>query len=141
MPFVVMVAGPNGSGKTTFIEHLRGQGIDLGEYINPDDIAAELSGSYDERVGRAQQIADERRERCLAEGVSFSFETVMSHPSKIEFFAKATAEGFTLGLTKSSERDNAGTWTSSYRVLDGAPPWVRAIYDSIPPDGHLGAFA
>jgi predicted ABC-type ATPase len=44
MPFVAMIAGPNGSGKTTLIRRLQDQGVDLGQYINADDIAAyELS--------------------------------------------------------------------------------------------------
>jgi predicted ABC-type ATPase len=201
-----MVAGPNGSGKTTFIAHIRSQGIDLGEYINPDDIAAGLSGSYDDRVRQAQRLADESRERCLAAGVSFTFETVMSHLSKIEFLARAAAagfdsvlyfvstgdpalnvarvahrvargghdvprdkivsryeramallpvaltiadrafvyensgpEGFRLGLTKATERETGGTWRASYRLLDGAAPWIQAIYESIPPDGYVGS--
>jgi predicted ABC-type ATPase len=94
MPFVIMFAGPNGSGKTTLIQHIQGQGIDLGHYINADDIAATLSGGYDQRVREAQAIADQRRETCLRNGEDFSFETVMSHPSKVEFLARATAAGF-----------------------------------------------
>lgn len=94
MPFIAMVAGPNGSGKTTLIQYLRSQGVDLGEYVNADDIAAGLSGAYDVRVREAQAIADERRAAFLANGTSFTFETVMSHPSKVELFAQASAKGF-----------------------------------------------
>jgi predicted ABC-type ATPase len=36
---MTMVAGPNGSGKTTLTRHLAARGIDLGIYINADDIA------------------------------------------------------------------------------------------------------
>jgi predicted ABC-type ATPase len=39
-------------------------------------------------------IADFLHEELLACGVSFSFETVMSHPSKIQLFARARAEGY-----------------------------------------------
>ena len=80
-PFLLVVAGPNGSGKTTLTNFLRGAGQAFGEYINPDDIAIGLSGSYDARVREAQSIADAMRDACVGEGRSFSFETVMSHPS------------------------------------------------------------
>jgi squalene-hopene/tetraprenyl-beta-curcumene cyclase len=97
-PFLLMVAGPNGAGKTTLIDSLRAQNLDLGEHINPDDIAAGLEGSYESRVAEAQIIADRRREACIAGGRSFSFETVMSHPSKVEILHRARAAGFFVQL-------------------------------------------
>ena len=97
-PFVVIVAGPNGSGKTTLTTLLRQRGLDFGEYVNPDDIAVGLKGSYDARVREAQAIADEMRDECIAEGRSFSFETVMSHHSKIDIMLKARDAGFEVTL-------------------------------------------
>lgn len=96
----MVIAGPNGSGKTTLTRYLQARGIEFGEYINPDDIAASgnVQGSYDERVRAAQQIADERREDCIAVGRDFAFETVMSHPSKIEVMRRARAAGFHVTL-------------------------------------------
>ena len=41
-PFLVVVAGPNGSGKTTITDRFREAGIDLGQYINADEITLEL---------------------------------------------------------------------------------------------------
>src|SRR5262249_18694599 len=93
-----MVAGPNGAGKTTLVRWLRQRGIDFGEYINPDDIAQELEGSYDHRVRRAQSIADRRRDACIQSKRSFSFETVMSHPSKVEILLRAKQAGFLVQL-------------------------------------------
>jgi predicted ABC-type ATPase len=89
-----MVAGPNGAGKTTLVNRLRERGINFGEYINPDDIAQELEGSYDKRVAQAQIIADGRRNACIEEKRSFSFETVMSHPSKVDILVRAKEAGF-----------------------------------------------
>jgi predicted ABC-type ATPase len=105
MPFVLMVAGPNGSGKTTLTQHLRDQGVDLGLYINPDEIAASLIGSYDDRVRTAQSIADEQRAQALAARISFTFETVMSHPSKVDFFETCQAAGFEAILYFVATRD------------------------------------
>jgi predicted ABC-type ATPase len=93
-----MVAGPNGSGKTTLTQWLRNRGIEFGEYINPDDIADKLEGSYSARIAKAQIIADERREACIRARRSFSFETVMSHPSKVETLTHAKVEGFFVQL-------------------------------------------
>jgi predicted ABC-type ATPase len=42
----------------------------------------------------AASIADFLREELLACGESLSFETVMSHPNKVEFFARARSQGF-----------------------------------------------
>jgi predicted ABC-type ATPase len=91
---MLMIAGPNGSGKTTLIRMLLQHGVELGEHISPDDIARELEGSYEERVRQAQVVADRRRESCIEAKRSFSFETVMSHPSKIDILARAKAAGF-----------------------------------------------
>jgi predicted ABC-type ATPase len=42
----------------------------------------------------AASIVDFLRDNLLAAGQSFAFETVMSHRSKIDFFARAHAEGY-----------------------------------------------
>ena len=97
-PFLLIIAGPNGAGKTTLTDRLRQEGIDLGEYINPDDIAQGLEGSLAERSLRAQEIADKRREDCISAKRSFAFETVMSHPSKVEILVRAKEAGFFVQL-------------------------------------------
>jgi predicted ABC-type ATPase len=89
-----MIAGPNGSGKTTLVQELMRRGADLGRHINPDEIAAQLAGEGEARDRAAQAEADRRRAACLEAGESFSFETVMSHPSKVEVLAEARARGF-----------------------------------------------
>jgi predicted ABC-type ATPase len=97
-PFLLIIAGPNGAGKTTLTQFLRQRSIEFGEYINPDDIASKLEGSYDESVREAQAIAERRREACIEKKRSFSFETVMSHPSKVEVLVRAKAAGFFVQL-------------------------------------------
>ncbi|MFM7836687.1 MAG: hypothetical protein ACKPJD_33255, partial [Planctomycetaceae bacterium] len=42
----------------------------------------------------AASIVDFLREELMARGSSFSFETVMSHRSKVEFFGRARAAGY-----------------------------------------------
>ena len=97
-PFVVVVAGPNGSGKTTPTNELRRRGIDLGVYVNADDIASGLAGDEQSRTRRAQDLAEERRQSCIGARESFTFETVMSHSSKIDLMRQARAAGFDVRL-------------------------------------------
>jgi predicted ABC-type ATPase len=97
-PFLLVFAGPNGSGKSTLADYLIEAGIDFGEHINPDEIAATLDLPEPVRSRQAQAIADFQRDRCLADKSSFSFETVMSHPSKVNFMIRADDAGYDVTL-------------------------------------------
>lgn len=97
-PFMLLLGGPNGSGKSTLTDYLIAAGIDFGEYINPDQIASALDAPEPQRSKRAQEIADYHRERLLKDRVSFSFETVMSHPSKIDIMVRAVDAGYDVFL-------------------------------------------
>jgi predicted ABC-type ATPase len=90
-----MIAGPNGSGKSTLTRELVARGVELGRYINADEIDASLPGPADEeRSRRAQALADAARRECLEQGIGFAFETVMSHRSKIEVLREARRRGY-----------------------------------------------
>lgn len=93
-----MIAGPDGSGKTTLTKRIAASDVDLGTYINPDDIAAGLQGTYAARVMAAQIQADRLRDGCLSAGTTFSFETVMSHPSKVRILERAGTAGFEVAV-------------------------------------------
>ena len=95
-PKLVVVAGPNGSGKSTLIAKLMRAGVEFGRYINADDIAREAGLSGEDGSREAQRRADALREDCLTARADFSFETVMSHASKIEFMEKAATAGYKL---------------------------------------------
>ena len=97
-PKLILIAGPNGSGKSTVTNHLMSKGVDFGIYINPDEIAARLTGNDLNRAKQAQSIAEKQRHDLLNKGVSHSFESVMSHPSKIEYMVTAKAKGFHVTL-------------------------------------------
>lgn len=93
-PRVILIAGPNGSGKSTLTNMFMEKGMDFGEYVNPDEIAKKLGGDYGAAVREAQRIAESRRSELLNGGISHSFESVMSHHSKIEYLVTAKAKGF-----------------------------------------------
>jgi predicted ABC-type ATPase len=40
-----LVAGPNGAGKSTFTEDILREHVNLGVYVNPDEIAKALTGN------------------------------------------------------------------------------------------------
>ena len=96
-PVMCIVAGPNGSGKTTTTEQLLKNewGADS-LYINPDNIAKDIFGNWNsaEAVLKAAQKATNQRYECLKNGTDFVFETVFSSAEKMEFVQKAKDAGF-----------------------------------------------
>jgi predicted ABC-type ATPase len=97
-PFLLVIAGPNGSGKSTLTKYLQDVGVDFGIYINPDEIALTLDLPEPQRALQAQSIADFKRDVCLQRHDSFSFETVMSHPSKVEVMIRAHDASYDVAL-------------------------------------------
>lgn len=85
-PEIVVFAGPNGSGKST----ITGPEWIKGPYINADDI------QRDEGITNleAAKKADALREELVQEGISFSFETVLSTERKLDFLKAAKAQGY-----------------------------------------------
>ena len=100
-PELIIIAGPNGSGKTSvtkrFLHHEWAEGT---IYINPDEVANEIFGDWNskEAVLNAANYCAEWREKCLIERKSFVFETVMSAEDKIQFIIKAKNAGFFIRL-------------------------------------------
>jgi predicted ABC-type ATPase len=94
MPLLHLLAGPNGSGKTTFHEQVLGPVTGL-PFINADVIARELwPNARRDRSYEAAQLAGQRRDEMIAQGRSFIAETVFSHPSKVELIRQARSAGF-----------------------------------------------
>ncbi len=100
-PTLCVVAGPNGSGKTTTtIQLLNNEWAADSLYINPDNIAQETFGNWNspEAVLKAAEEATRLRYECLEQGHDFVFETVFSAPEKLEFLRKAKDVGFFIRL-------------------------------------------
>lgn len=88
-PVVVVLAGSNGAGKSTFFHaHLAGAGL---RFVNADDLAAEMGiGAYE-----AADLAAALRASLIDQRESFVFETVLSDPigAKVAELADASRRG------------------------------------------------
>ena len=86
-PEIVVFAGPNGSGKSTLTDTLRPVGV---PYVNADEIQKALD--CDNLV--AAKHAEALREKYVASGVSFCFETVLSTERNLNLLKRAKEAGF-----------------------------------------------
>lgn len=100
-PTLCIVAGPNGSGKTTTtVQLLNNEWAADSIYINPDNIAQDTFGDWNspEAVLKAAEEATRLRYDCLENGRDFVFETVFSSSEKLEFLRKAKDAGYFIRL-------------------------------------------
>jgi predicted ABC-type ATPase len=100
-PRLIVVAGPDGSGKTSFTEAALRHGWMRGcEYINPDNIAQEHFGDWNspEDIAQAAQWAARQRDACINGRGDFAFETALSAPDKVDFVLRALQAGYFVRL-------------------------------------------
>jgi predicted ABC-type ATPase len=99
-PQLITIAGPNGAGKSTITQRYRDNNLLPSNYINPDEIVLNMTEIVDpiERVYAAARAADRQRQELLLARESMAFETVMSHPSKVEFMRAARKSGYRVTL-------------------------------------------
>jgi predicted ABC-type ATPase len=97
-PTLAIVAGPNGSGKTSFYEQFLRQ--QFPRWVNADEIGRILTEVVEsKRDLAAARLAEEQRERLITERVTFAFETVFSRTDHwIGFLRRAKERGYRLEL-------------------------------------------
>ncbi len=90
-------AGPNGSGKSTLIANLYLENKLDSKYINADlfckTIFADIK-DINKRNETSMYYTMDLVNRNIANGNSFCYETVLSHPSKLEIVKSAKEKGF-----------------------------------------------
>ena len=100
-PILIVVAGPNGSGKTSVTSKiLHHKWLEDSVYINPDIVAQERFGDWNskEAIMQAVKYCEDWREKCLAEQKSLIFETVLSADDKVDYIERAIEAGFFVRL-------------------------------------------
>lgn len=122
-PVLIVIAGPNGSGKTTITSKvLHHEWLEDAVYINPDNVAQNKFNGWNDNtsVFKAAQYCEEWREQCLSEHKSLIFETVMSSYGKVDFIKRAKEAGYFIRVffvCTSSPRINASR--IAHRVMEG----------------------
>lgn len=122
-PLLIVIAGPNGSGKTTITSQvLQNEWLEDAVYINPDNIAQEKFGDWNspEAVMAAANYCEQWREDCLKHRKSLIFETVMSAQEKIDFIRRAKDAGYFIRIffiCTSNPTINASR--IAHRVMEG----------------------
>lgn len=100
-PVLIVIAGPNGSGKTSITSQiLHHKWMEDSVYINPDIIAQEKYGDWNSKEAIMQSVkyCENLREQCLAERKSLIFETVLSVSDKVDYICRAIEAGFFVRL-------------------------------------------
>lgn len=122
-PVLIVIAGPNGSGKTTITSKiLHHEWLENALYINPDVIAQEKFGDWNslEAISKSVHYCEQLREDCLVQKRSLIFETVLSIPQKLDYIERAKKAGFFVRLffvSTSSPAINAAR--IARRVMEG----------------------
>jgi predicted ABC-type ATPase len=100
-PRLLIIAGPNGTGKTSVTgKILKHEWVEGCDYINPDLIARDKFGDWNsqEAIFKAAKFAEQWREESLQTDKSLIFETVLSAPDKIDFIRRAKQQNFFIRL-------------------------------------------
>ena len=96
-PTLYVFAGPNASGKSTLIANLYAQNKLDCMYVNADIFAKTIfKGEQDQTIQNTKSMhyTMSLAELLIKNKHSFVYETVMSHPSKIDIIKQAKQNGF-----------------------------------------------
>ena len=139
-PILIVIAGPNGSGKTSVTSKiLKHEWMENALYINPDIIAQDKFGDWNspEAIMNSIKYCENLREECLEKKQSLIFETVLSRYDKVDYIKRAIENGFFVRLffvCTTSPNINASRITD--RVMKGGhdvpiPKIISRYYESI----------
>lgn len=98
-PNLYIIAGPNGSGKTTFAKEFLPQYVKCPNFINADMIAQGLSPFSPEGAAiKAGRILLEQFREYSNKKMNFAFETTLSGKTYALLFKKLKREGYAIHL-------------------------------------------
>ena len=94
-PLVMILAGPNGSGKTTAAARILRDRLHVSEFVNADTVARGLSGFNEESVAfDAGRIMLRRLGQLAEQRADFAFETTLSSRTFVAFLRKLIDSGY-----------------------------------------------
>src|SRR5439155_20725352 len=98
-PQLRVIAGPNGSGKTTFVRDFLPRYVSIPHFVNADLIAAGLAPFAPETAAlRAGRLVIEEIRRLAAERANFAFETTLSGRSYVPMLREFKDQGYEVFL-------------------------------------------
>ncbi|GHV05738.1 ATPase AAA [Clostridia bacterium] len=120
VPHLFVFAGANGSGKSTVIDFYLQNNLCPKDYICPDQLVpADKKDDVGEYI-RAMEEAERRRKNNVTMKSSFTFETVLSTRSKLDFIKYAKSEGYLVTVIYVITSDsNINIERVAQRVLHG----------------------
>lgn len=122
-PIVYIIAGPNGTGKTTFATQFLPKIADCRVFINADLIAKGLAPfNVDSAAMQAGRLFLENIRENAGRGVDFGFETTLSGKGYIKLFKDLSRKGYHLHLF--------------YLWIPGLPLALKRISDRVRMGGH-----
>ena len=94
-----IIAGPNGSGKTTFARTFLPEYAKCDRFINADLIAAGLSPFSPQQVAiKSGRLVLEQIKEYTEAGVDFGFETTMSGVTYLKYFRILKEKGYNINI-------------------------------------------
>ena len=96
---VYIIAGPNGSGKTTFARLFLPRYVNCPNFVNADLIAQGLA-PFEPRAAalKAGKLVLQQIDEYAGRGVDFAFETTLSGKSYVNLLRELKAKGYALHL-------------------------------------------
>ncbi len=96
---VYIIAGPNGSGKTTFASTFLPEYAKCDRFINADLIASGLSPFSPQQVAiKSGKLVLEQIKEYSSNGVDFGFETTMSGVTYLKYFRMLKEKGYKIHI-------------------------------------------
>ena len=100
-PWALVVVGPNGAGKTTLYRTRLSRLWPGVPFVNADEMAHAQLGRYAldrQEAELGQSMVSDRLDALVAAGEDFVWETVFSHPSRLDRLSAWRAQGYQVGL-------------------------------------------
>lgn len=121
---IICFAGPNGSGKSTTVNNfIENHTLSEIPFINADIITKEFFSEiqdYNERNLAGARYATALREKMIAEGKDFMFETVLSTPRNLDLLKMAKQKGYDITVVYVITNDsNINVQRVAKRVSEG----------------------